>query len=114
MAGVILCVGLQQEFSDLINNNHLRDRSQKINRLTEEVVGLLKNTNATLFLAGIREAKPRYVRDQLELIRCNLAEKRQETIDKALVFCLKNQLYSAVDFCDALTYFAPRPKLPRV
>lgn len=109
-----MCVGLQQEFSDLINNNHLRDRSQKINRLTEEVVGLLKNTNATLFLAGIREAKPRYVRDQLELIRCNLAEKRQETIDKALVFCLKNQLYSAVDFCDALTYFAPRPKLPRV
>lgn len=88
------------------NNNHLRDRSQKINQLTEEVVALLKNTDATLFLAGIREAKPRYVRDQLELIRCNLAENRQETIDQALVFCLKNRLYSAVDFCDALTYFS--------
>ena len=88
------------------NNNHLRDRSQTINRLTEEVVGLLKNTDAVLFLAGIREAKPRYVRDQLELIRGNLTEQRQETIDKALVFCLKNRLYSAVDFCDALTYFS--------
>jgi hypothetical protein len=88
------------------NNNHLRDRSQKINQLTEEVVGLLKNADATLFLVGIREAKPRYVRDQLELIRGNLAENRQETIDQALVFCLKNRLYSAVDFCDALTYFS--------
>ena len=88
------------------NTNHLRDRSQKINQLTEDVVVLFKNTEATLFLAGIREAKPRYVRDQLELIRCNLAENRQETIDQALVFCLKNRLYSAVDFCDALTYFS--------
>ncbi len=41
------------------NNNHLRDRSQTINRLMEEVVVLFKNTDATLFLAGIREAKPR-------------------------------------------------------
>src|SRR5665648_287351 len=88
------------------NNNHLRDRSQTINRLTEEVVGLLKNTDAVLFLAGIREAKPRYVRDQLELIRGNLTKKSQKTIDQALVFCLKNQLYSAVDFCDALTHFS--------
>ena len=88
------------------NRNHLRDRSQKINQLMEEVVGLLKNTEAIRFLAGIREAKPRYVRDQLELIRCNLTEKRQETIDQALVFCLKNRLSSAVDFCDALTYFS--------
>jgi len=88
------------------NNNHLRDRSQKINQLMEEVVGLFKNTDATIFLAEIREAKPRYVRDQLELIRCNLTDKRQETIDQALVFCLKNRLYSAVDFCDALRHFS--------
>lgn len=88
------------------NRNHLRDRSQKINRLMEEVVGLFKNTDATRFLAGIHEAKPRYVRDQLELIRCNLTKKSQETINQALVFCLKNQLYSAVDFSDALTYFS--------
>jgi len=90
------------------NRNHLRDRSQKINRLMEEVVGLFKNTDATCFLAGIHEAKPRYVRDQLELIRCNLTKKSQETINQALVFCLKNQLYSAVDFSDALTYFSAR------
>ena len=88
------------------NRNHLRDHSQKITRLMEEVVGLLKNTDATLLLAGIHEAKPRYVRDQLELIRCKLINKGQETIDQALAFCLKNTLYSAVDFCDALTYFS--------
>jgi hypothetical protein len=88
------------------NTNHLRDRSQKINQLMEEVVGLLKNTDATLFLAGIHEAKPRYIRDQLELIRNNITEQRQETIDLSIVFCLKNRLYSAVDFCDALTHFS--------
>jgi len=88
------------------NTNHLRDRSQKINQLTEEVVDLLKNTEAIRFLAGIREAKPRYVRDQLELIRLNITDHTQETIDQALVFCLKNRLYSAVDFCDTLTYFS--------
>lgn len=87
------------------NNNHLRDRSQKINQLTEDVVGLLKSPDATLFLAAIHEAKPRYIRDQLKLISSNLTEKRQETIDQALAFCLKNRLYSAVDFCDALTHF---------
>lgn len=88
------------------NTNHLRDRSQRINQLMEEVVGLLKNIDATLFLAGIHEAKPRYIRDQLELIRNKITEQRQETIDLAIVFCLKNRLYSAVDFCDALTHFS--------
>jgi transposase len=85
------------------NAQHLRDTSQKVQHLIEEISALFTNPSlATLFLEHIRKEKPRYVRDQLTLIRKETQASDPSLVLKALEYCLKNRLYSATEFCDVL------------
>ncbi|WP_338013831.1 hypothetical protein, partial [Desulforamulus profundi] len=56
-------------------------------------------------------AKPRYVRDQLQLIQSTLQDMDKSVIERALHYCLKNRLYSASDFGDAVGYFRQNASL---
>jgi len=88
------------------NNNHGRDWSKGIPQYLEKVTELLGNTTeARDFLEKIYELKPRYIRDQLQLISSKLKEVDTKTIGAALDYCRKNKLYSATDFTAALKYF---------
>jgi transposase len=85
------------------NTQHLRDTSQKVQHLIEEVSSLFTNQSlATIFLEHIRKEKPRYVRDQLVVIRKETQNSEPSLVLKALDYCLKNRLYSATEFCDVL------------
>jgi hypothetical protein len=67
---------------------------------------MLGNTaEAKEFLKKIYELKPRYIRDQLQLICSKVKDVDSQTMIKAVNFCCKNKIYSAVDFVDALAYF---------
>jgi len=89
------------------NNNHSRDRTKGIPEYLKKVTELLGNTTeARNFLDRIYELKPRYIRDQLQLISIKLKDVDTKTIAAALNYCCKNKLYSATDFTDALAYFA--------
>ena len=57
------------------------------------------------FLTGIRQEKPRYVRDQFRLLQKLVAEHSQEVINEAMVYCLERKLYSAVDCRDTAVWF---------
>lgn len=57
------------------------------------------------FLTGIRQEKPRYVRDQFRLLQKLAAEHPQEVINDAIAFCLERRLYGAVDCRDAAVWF---------
>lgn len=57
------------------------------------------------FIELIRQEKPRYIRDQVMLIQKAIKNASFEVIDKALNFCLKNRLYSATDFHDAVNHY---------
>lgn len=93
------------------NNNHRRDTSEKVDRLYEKVLKQFKDqSSATLFLNKIRELKSRYVRDQYNLILKGLESKSEEAISSALVYCCENELFSAVDFRNALEYFNPKDR----
>ena len=93
------------------NNNHRRDTSEKVDRLYEKVLKQFKDqSSATLFLSKIRELKSRYVRDQYNLILKGLESKSEEAISSALVYCCENELFSAVDFRNALEYFNPKDR----
>lgn len=98
---------LCQEKGKLIkNNNHSRDRSKGIPEYLKKVTELLGNTaQARDFLEKIYKLKPRYIRDQLQLISTKLKDVDTKTITAALDYCCKNNLYSANDFTDALVYF---------
>ncbi len=88
------------------NNNHGRDRSKGIPEYIKTVAELLGNTKeARDFLERIYELKPRYIRDQLQLISSEVKDVNNKTIAIALNYCRKYKLYSATDFTDALTYF---------
>ncbi len=88
------------------NNNHSRDRSKGIPEYLVRVTKLLGNTTkARDFLDRICELKPRYIRDQLQLISDRAADEDGEIIAKALDYCWKNKFYSATDFTDALAHF---------
>jgi len=94
------------------NNNHSRDRSKGIPEYIEKVTKLLGNTTqAREFLNKIYEFKPRYIRDQLQLISTNVKGVDSHTVITALNFCHQNRLYSAVDFVDALRHFGSQNAL---
>ena len=88
------------------NSDCRREKNKGIAAYLQEVVQILNNsTEASEFLGLVRQDKPRYIRDQLKIIKDNSKDKSAELIQKSLNYCLKNRLYGATDFVDALNYF---------
>lgn len=94
------------------NNNHGRDRSRKIQELINHFIEEHHDLpELGAFLDGVRSAKPRYIRDQLQLIQSTLQDMDKAVIERALYYCLKNRLYSASDFGDVVGYFRQNASL---
>lgn len=81
------------------NNNHKRDTSSKIDELINSLANKFGDTSgAVKYFNKIRTEKPRYIRDQLTIIRKCFDKYPNEIIDKALEFCSIQAVYSAADF----------------
>ncbi|MEO6732232.1 MAG: DDE-type integrase/transposase/recombinase [Ferruginibacter sp.] len=81
------------------NNDHKRDKSTAINKLIDELSGLLDNPlQGKQFLNAIRQAKPRYIRDQVLLFKQTIQSADKVIVQKALDYCCDNQVVSANDF----------------
>ncbi len=92
------------------NSNHLRDRSKKIEKLYDQVLKHLGNSEKSLhLLTEIKKEKPRYFRDQLLLIDAVAVKIELDIIEQAVSYCLNYELWSAVDFRDATEYFLKNP-----
>lgn len=90
----------------LKNNNHTRDRSKNIASLMKEVASMFPDSqDALTFFESIKADKPRYIRDQLLVIKGAVKGHDPHIINKALGFCTKNRLYSATDFKDAIAHY---------
>ena len=99
----------------LTNNNFKRDNSIKISLLLNETVGLFTDPQKALcFLEKIYKEKPRYIRDQLTQIKTTLKDISPEVINKTLEFCIKNHLYSSVDFKDAVLHYSKGTKAEEI
>jgi len=114
------------------NNDHARDKSSAINELIHELSLLLDNPlQVTQFLNAIRQAKPRYIRDQVLLFKQTIESTQKLIVQKALDYCCDNQVISAGDFkamveqftkdevsfsppCSKIVYMNPLNKLPVV
>lgn len=94
----------------IINTDHKRDKTSAIQEMIDQLCILLENPQAGKdWLATIRSAKPRYVRDQLLLVREVLETTDTKLIDKTIRYCLDNHITSAVDFKAILMQQQPRP-----
>jgi transposase len=88
------------------NNDHRRDKSGKISALIDELADRFTEPDkAKNFIETIHTEKPRYIRDQILLIQKSVKGTSLEVIDKALEFCVKNSLYRATDFQDAVNHY---------
>lgn len=97
------------------NTNHTRDRLRGLDAFSNEVIDLLGSLQeARTFIDAIRVAKPRYIRDQLQLIRQQIKDVDPKVVGRAINYCLKNRLYSASDFVCALEYFQCQPSTQKI
>lgn len=84
----------------VINTDHKRDKSLKVEQLMLHVANRFTNPLAAKdWLAGISKLKARYMRDQLQIIQDVLNEPEVFTVaNEAMIFCHQNKIFSAVDF----------------
>ncbi len=80
------------------NNNFKRDYSSKIDPLIDELSGLFNDpVLAKDYFQQVRQDNPRYIRDQLLLIRKITEMYGMDIMNKALEFCIQNKILKATD-----------------
>ncbi|WP_251028036.1 hypothetical protein [Bacillus sp. ISL-77] len=88
------------------NRSHQRDTSKGIKELIEIISEhFTHKAQARAYLNELRNRYPRYLRDQLSLIKKCIELGSLEVIDDALAICMERQLFSANDFQDVVSLF---------
>lgn len=83
------------------NTNHLRDKEKSIKQMIVRVTALFSDKQkAETFLGNIHTAKPRFIRDQLQVINKVVADTGIDIAGQVLDFCLENKIFNATDFRD--------------
>jgi len=101
LAGAPICSSAisTEKGKTIINTDHKRDKSGKIQQLINDISLLFDNPAlSTQYIASIHKEKPRYIRDQLILLRQTLGAFDKQMINKALEYCVEMKVYSANDF----------------
>lgn len=95
------------------NNNHLRDHSHKINELVHQASLMFSDQEiASIYFEQIRSNKPRYIRDQIKLITSLRGKYTKQDMDRALKYCMENNIAGATDFEPVLKTLANDPEVP--
>lgn len=96
------------------NTDLRRDKSGAIDELIGQVSQMFADPqSARQYLEMIHGEKPRYIRDQITLIKQTIEKHDIQTISEALIYCCKNCIYSAVDF-KAVVMQCTRNKVPQI
>ena len=87
------------------DTNHKRDRTKGINTYIETVAAKFSDKyKAKIFLEKVRKERPRYIRDQLQMITKQIDQNDKNIIDTALDECINRELFSATEFIDMVQY----------
>ena len=83
----------------ILNSDHKRDKSSAINEMIEELSTLLPDPiQARVWLDLIKKDKPRYIRDQIIIIKETLKVIEPQLIESVFYYCIENKIASAIDF----------------
>jgi transposase len=86
--------------------NAERFRETKYQALKIKVLQWFEGTpHASVYIERLVEKYPRYIRDQLSIIRRAQELYTKQEVERAIVYCTGRELYSANDLRDALEYF---------
>ena len=79
-------------------SNYKRDVSTRIDQLIDEISGLFNDPEeAKAYFLQIRKDKPRYIRDQLQIIKKLTGVFDMEIVNQAMAFCIEKRIYRATD-----------------
>lgn len=91
------------------NSDHMRDKEKSIKQMISQVTELFSDKQkAETFLKKIYATKPRYIRDQLQVIKKVVDDSGVNVAELALNFCMENEIFSASDFRDIALKFLNR------
>jgi len=94
----------------IINTDHKRDKSTGIDQMIHQLCAFLDDPESgKAWLSVLRNAKPRYVRDQLSDIRKVIEKSPAPLITETIKYCLDNSINSAADFKAIIAQQQPRP-----
>lgn len=78
------------------NTDHNREKSGTLENYKKQALEKLKNTQtAIIFLDLLHKDKPRYFRDNLQVIISKIKDSAADIIEKSLLFCVENKLLNA-------------------
>src|SRR5690606_29552523 len=84
----------------ILKSDHKRDKTLKVEEMMLNVANqFLDPVTAKDWLNGIYQLRPRYMRDQLQVIQeVVVKEEWREVANRAMSFCHQNNILSASDF----------------
>lgn len=90
----------------IINTNHKRDTSKSLDKMAEQVSECFSDKGlVNAFLKKIKEKWPRYTRDHFQSLLKALPASDMETADRALAFCMENNIFHGAEFEQVLHVF---------
>jgi len=97
------------------NSDHLRDKSQSILKLKEEILVLMPdNEKSGLYIEMIAREKPRYFRDSLLLLKKHIPDIEKDRLMQSLSFCIENSLYNANTFIEVGRHYQVESEASKV
>ena len=83
----------------ILSTDHTRDKRFAIAQMMQEFCALMKDKDGAMeWVSQIREHKPRYIRDQVQMLIATAGSLNQDITAQALDYCRMHQIISAVDF----------------
>jgi transposase len=81
------------------NTDHKRDKAASLAQRVSNLAALFADPQkALLWIELIKKEKPRYVRDQLEMVEKAIQGIDPDSVDLTLTYCLENAISTASDF----------------
>lgn len=92
-----ICSVLQGQ--KILQTDHSRDKSQAIWEMMQEFAALFDDPEEALgWIYNIKADKPRYIRDQIQLLKTTVQTLDPLIATRALYYCCEFYIYSATDF----------------
>jgi integrase-like protein len=83
----------------ILQTDHTRDKRLAIAAMMEEFSALMQDKPGALeWVSQIRDHKPRYIRDQIQLLKATVTGLDAGIASAALDYCITHQIISAMDF----------------
>jgi transposase len=103
-----LCLG---KGMTIRNSDHLRDKSQTILTLKEEILCMMpEKEKSKWYIEMISREKPRYFRDSMLLLKKHIPHLEKDFLMQSLDFCIENSLYNANKFIEVARHYLTESK----